>query len=370
MTTSVTLAALSADLRRYYLAKPNITRTRHDGLKYTDRNLQTINERKKVVTQAKLQPRTPRRKRHKTKLSMTSTVMSPRSRSSSQMTPRKAIPEYDTRLDEHQQTYVLSPVMMNTLRKTMNSQKGRVFTEPTDKIGFHGPRRPLLLSYPVSPRHVGRAMFVKTYRRSQSVSPERVPSLLDSKTAKETIKLAYNMRTSESKDDNPSPKKLPRPKTVPPPQSRAERLAKEKGFILDGIALSSIQDDFGKIQPKLGPAIPPYNSHFDPYVKNYFTYKGLDETLHKTGQTRRNSESIQGKTVDRFHYVGVGHDYLSRRNKSGSGYSRDVVDGHDQFLQDPKPMNGYNGKFGFRRNTPLLRHCPSPFGTASRSSTF
>jgi len=53
-----------------------------------------------------------------------------------------------------------------------------------------------------------------------------------------------------------------------------------------------------------------------------------------------------------------------------SGYSSDLVDGHDRFLRDARPMNSYNGKFGFRRNTPTLRHCPSPFGTASRSSTF
>jgi len=38
------------------------------------------------------------------------------------------------------------------------------------------------------------------------------------------------------------------------------------------------------VQPKLGPAIPPYNSHYDKHVQNYFTYKGVEDTLTKTGQ--------------------------------------------------------------------------------------
>ena len=50
-----------------------------------------------------------------------------------------------------------------------------------------------------------------------------------------------------------------------------------------------------------------------------------------------------------------------------SGHSRELVDGHAQFMQGIKPAIGYNGDFGFRRNTPWLRQSPSPFGTASRS---
>lgn len=36
-------------------------------------------------------------------------------------------------------------------------------------------------------------------------------------------------------------------------------------------------------------------------------------------------------------------------------------------MQGIKPAIGYNGQYGFRRNTPWLRQSPSPFGTASRS---
>jgi hypothetical protein len=43
------------------------------------------------------------------------------------------------------------------------------------------------------------------------------------------------------------------------------------------------------------------------------------------------------------------------------------VDGHAQFMQGIKPVIGYNGKFGYRRNNPWLRAEPSPFGTATTS---
>lgn len=50
-----------------------------------------------------------------------------------------------------------------------------------------------------------------------------------------------------------------------------------------------------------------------------------------------------------------------------TGYSNELCDGHAQFMQGIKPAIGYNGPYGFRRNTPWLRQSPSPFGTASRS---
>nr|XP_002129477.1 uncharacterized protein LOC100177420 [Ciona intestinalis] len=291
--------------------------------------------------------------------------------------------EYDAGLDGHQQTYVLSHAMMNTLQKTMMGSSGKSFTSPGDKIGFHGPRKPLLLSYPTAPSNLGRVIYVNRYspRQSRSRSPGRrnVSGTPDqphgtlpepNKESKEFMRLSYNLRSNEANEQFPGWKKLPQAKTIAPPPTKTEKLIKEKGFILDGIALSNIQDDFAKVQPKLGPAIPPYNSHFDKHVQSYFTYKGLDSTLAKTMQTRERSESLQGRNVDRFHNIGVGFEYLSRRNRSGAGYSRDLVDGHDQFLSEARPMSSYNGRYGFRRNTPLLRNCPSPFGLASRSSPF
>ncbi|XP_073182161.1 sperm microtubule associated protein 1 isoform X2 [Lepidochelys kempii] len=46
----------------------------------------------------------------------------------------------------------------------------------------------------------------------------------------------------------------------------------------------------------------------------------------------------------------------------GAGHSSEQVGGHDSFLADVKPMKGYNGRFGYRRNTPDLRVNSSCFG--------
>ena len=44
-----------------------------------------------------------------------------------------------------------------------------------------------------------------------------------------------------------------------------------------------------------------------------------------------------------------------------SGHSVSQVGGHDLFMDKISPINGYNGPFGFRRNTPWLRKQPSVF---------
>ncbi|XP_050406167.1 uncharacterized protein C17orf98 [Patella vulgata] len=159
--------------------------------------------------------------------------------------------------------------------------------------------------------------------------------------------------------------KIYRAPTTPPPE---ELFTKEKSFVLDCNAVSSISNDYSKANPKLGPVITPYNSKKDMHVKNYFEFHGVDKTLKKTGQFK-NGESIDGKVMDFFHNQGAGYRYLSRRNMNGAGRSREFVDGHSQFMQDVKPVIGYNGQFGYRRNTPWLRESPSPFGTSSRSPT-
>jgi len=280
--------------------------------------------------------------------------------------------EYDTRLDGHQQTYALSPRVMDVLKEKVLDSTNRPLCDPEDKIGFHGPRRPLLVSYPTKPKNIGKAVLVKKYRVKSATAEEDNTindEVFSSRSGQEVINLAYNLRTQDMKEGMKR-KKLPRPKTVPPSPSKAVKLAKEKGFILDGIALSSLEMNYGKSNPKCGPAIPPYNAHFDKQVKSYFKNKGVKANLRKTGQTKARSESTQGEYVDRFHYEREKYDYISRRNRSGAGYSRELLDGHDQFLSEVRPLKSYNGPYGFRRNTPTLRHCPSPFGPASRSSYF
>ena len=43
------------------------------------------------------------------------------------------------------------------------------------------------------------------------------------------------------------------------------------------------------------------------------------------------------------------------------GHSTEMAGGHGTFMTNVSPMNGFNGPFGFRRNTPWLRDEPSSF---------
>ncbi|XP_071942416.1 sperm microtubule associated protein 1-like isoform X2 [Antedon mediterranea] len=158
----------------------------------------------------------------------------------------------------------------------------------------------------------------------------------------------------------------------PPSPTIEEMEQKEKEFLLDCIAVSSISNDYAMAQPKLGPAIPPYNSQKDKHVQMYFHREKVPEVLQKTGQSKGGC-SIDGPVIDRFIESGAGYKYLHARNdapnSAKAGHSKDQVNGHAQFMQDAKPNCGYNGQFGYRRNSPWLRQVPSPFGTSSRSPT-
>lgn len=171
------------------------------------------------------------------------------------------------------------------------------------------------------------------------------------------------MADDRAKSSTKRHNKLYRTPPTPPPE---ELLIEEKGFVLDCNAVSSISSDFSKANPKLGPVIPPYNAQKDGHVSNYFKFQGVNKVLDKTGQTYPGT-SIDGRVMDYFEEKGAGFQYVGLRNEAGAGHSRELVDGHAQFMQGIKPVHGYNGSYGFRRNTPWLRQTPSPFGTASRS---
>lgn len=71
---------------------------------------------------------------------------------------------------------------------------------------------------------------------------------------------------------------------APPTPTPDELLAKEKAFVTDTNAVSSISTDYSKANPKLGPVIPPYNAQMDKHCEDYFRFIGVDKTLKKTGQ--------------------------------------------------------------------------------------
>ena len=140
-----------------------------------------------------------------------------------------------------------------------------------------------------------------------------------------------------------------------------EKVKREKRFTLDCVALGTLSTDTPNASsPKLASAIPPYNAQKDKIVRAYFQRPVTKLTLKKTGQYG-GGDSINGKQADFFNEKGHLGKYISQRNASGAGYSTLEVAGHELFMSNPKPVIGYNGPAGYRRNTPNLRYKPSVF---------
>uniref|UniRef100_A0A8C5RTX8 Sperm microtubule associated protein 1 n=1 Tax=Laticauda laticaudata TaxID=8630 RepID=A0A8C5RTX8_LATLA len=138
-------------------------------------------------------------------------------------------------------------------------------------------------------------------------------------------------------------------------------LQKQKEFILDGVAVDSIGNSYAHILPKLWSALPPYNAQLDIHAASYFSSPVVKSLLKRTEQTRGGT-SRDGWIVDYFHIYGPGQRYLNRRNWAGAGHSPEQVAGHHIYLMGAKPATGWNGRYGYRRNTPDLRTRSSCFG--------
>lgn len=156
---------------------------------------------------------------------------------------------------------------------------------------------------------------------------------------------------------------------TPPTPAPAVLQEKERTFILDSRAVSNISQIYSRANPKLGPVIPPYNAQKDKGATTYFTSPEVKKVLTRTGQAPPGT-SIDGPVMDYFFEKGAGARYLTRRNINGNGRSSFEMDGHSHFMDDIKPVLGYNGPFGYRRTTPNLRHMPSPFGVDHRSPLY
>ncbi|XP_075436292.1 sperm microtubule associated protein 1-like [Ascaphus truei] len=132
-----------------------------------------------------------------------------------------------------------------------------------------------------------------------------------------------------------------------PSPDRLQRERRERGFIQGGEAHVTI---------------PPYNAQRDPHIRHYFHTPTVQAVLRRTGQDNGGT-SASGWVADYQHFHGSAQRYLSQRNQTG--LSAALICGHSSFLSDVRPMNGYNGRFGYRRNVPSLRTKPSSFGQVS-----
>jgi hypothetical protein len=126
-------------------------------------------------------------------------------------------------------------------------------------------------------------------------SPKRERSAHRSQTADSPLNKARIQSFNESKSKSPRPKLAPLTRATsiyrhnklyhspptPPPEVQFDR---ERSFVLDCKAVSNISTDYSTANPKLGSAIPPYDSQLDPHSQSYFQFFGVPRTLKKSGQ--------------------------------------------------------------------------------------
>lgn len=61
-------------------------------------------------------------------------------------------------------------------------------------------------------------------------------------------------------------------------------LQREKGFILDGVAVDTLAGSYTHIPPKLWSALPPYNAQLDGHAASYFASPAVKSLLKNTEQ--------------------------------------------------------------------------------------
>ncbi|XP_052360617.1 uncharacterized protein C17orf98-like isoform X2 [Oncorhynchus keta] len=134
---------------------------------------------------------------------------------------------------------------------------------------------------------------------------------------------------------------------------------REQKFVLDCIAVSSVALGYEHMRPRLWSVLPGYDAHNDPHAARYTTTPSVQRVPQKTTPSVRR---VPQKTENKELKSAAAQKSLDLRNTSGAGHSREQVSNHSGLMSDIKPLIGYNGRFGFRRNTPNLRRDPSSFG--------
>ncbi|XP_020833918.1 sperm microtubule associated protein 1-like [Phascolarctos cinereus] len=151
-------------------------------------------------------------------------------------------------------------------------------------------------------------------------------------------------------------------KMFTPPTSSASNLwRREKGFILDCIAVDSLAKGANNFLPNPNCVIPPYNAQKDQHLVNYFASKASSQ-LHQ-GRDSWSKEVVAQEEEEGKEKMGpMAQQYLMRRNRAGAGHSVEEIQGHSFLFSSLKPVLGYNGPYGYRRNRPNLRKTPATFG--------
>ncbi|XP_003771927.1 uncharacterized protein C17orf98-like [Sarcophilus harrisii] len=143
--------------------------------------------------------------------------------------------------------------------------------------------------------------------------------------------------------------------------SASELRRREKGFILDCIAVDKLEKGTHGLLPEYS-IIPRYSAQKDPHLVDHLATKESSQfhwgkdPLSKLLMIHKEEEEA------RKDIIGPMALHLRRRNRPGAGHSVEEVQGHDFLFSSLKPVPGYNGVLGYRRNCPKLRNMPSSFG--------
>ena len=132
-----------------------------------------------------------------------------------------------------------------------------------------------------SRRNSAAASSTSTSRRSSQQDRDRASQTGSSSPRRQSTQGSDSPRKNEDKPQKGRHNKIYHCPPTPPPEIIRE---KEKSFILDNIACSSISNDYCKTNPKLGPVVRPYNSQKDRHVQEYFQFIGVKRTLNRSEQ--------------------------------------------------------------------------------------
>ncbi|XP_068942198.1 sperm microtubule associated protein 1-like [Petaurus breviceps papuanus] len=150
--------------------------------------------------------------------------------------------------------------------------------------------------------------------------------------------------------------------SAPSTSSISDLWCREKGFILDCIAVDSLARGANSFLPNLNSVIPAYSAQKDQHLVDYFAAKASSR-FHRGRESWSKEAIVQEEDKeDEKEKMGPMAQYLMRRNRAGAGHSIEEIQGHDFLFSSLKPVLGYNGPYGYRRNCPTLRKIPATFG--------
>ena len=131
-------------------------------------------------------------------------------------------------------------------------------------------------------------------------------------------------------------------------------------FVLDGVPLSNLSNnDVFRSSPQHDISLPSYNPVKDEHCRVYFKFASIPRVVSARLSRNRSLPTQAGCYKDKFLERCSSAQYISQRNRNGTGYAWEEDRGHNTEVH--LPVIGWNGEGGYRKNTFKLRYQPSSF---------